>query len=69
MAGGLLAVDREFFFKLGGYDEGMDIWGGENIEMSLRVCIYCSCIYYRVYMLIIITSLSYRIAIYHKKSS
>lgn len=38
MAGGLLAVDREFFFKLGGYDEGMDIWGGENIEMSLRVC-------------------------------
>ena len=37
MAGGLFAVDREFFFRLGGYDVGMHIWGGENTEMSLRV--------------------------------
>ena len=37
MAGGLLALDRKYFFDLGAYDPGMDIWGGENLEMSFRV--------------------------------
>ncbi|KAF6031189.1 GALNT11 [Bugula neritina] len=37
MAGGLLSINREYFFQLGGYDTGMDIWGGENLEMSFRV--------------------------------
>ena len=37
MAGGLLAVNREFFFKVGAYDGGMYTWGGENLEMSFRV--------------------------------
>jgi len=37
MSGGLLAIDREYFKELGEFDEGMQIWGSENIELSLRV--------------------------------
>ena len=37
MAGGLFAMDRNYFTELGEYDPGLDIWGGENLEMSFRV--------------------------------
>lgn len=37
MAGGLYAIDRRFFHQLGAYDTGMELWGGENVEMSLRI--------------------------------
>ena len=37
MIGCAFAIDREFFFKSGSYDRDMLIWGGENVEMSIRI--------------------------------
>ena len=34
--GCVLAVDRAYFDKIGGFDEGLQVWGGENIELGFR---------------------------------
>jgi len=36
MAGGLFASDRAFFLHLGGYDDGMRFYGGEEMEIGFR---------------------------------
>lgn len=36
IAGGIYAINKEFFEKTGFYDDGMEIWGGENLELAFK---------------------------------
>ncbi|XP_054351231.1 inactive polypeptide N-acetylgalactosaminyltransferase-like protein 5 isoform X2 [Pongo pygmaeus] len=37
MSGGIFAIRRHYFNEIGQYDKDMDFWGGENLELSLRI--------------------------------
>ncbi|EER06003.1 UDP-N-acetyl-D-galactosamine:polypeptide N-acetylgalactosaminyltransferase T4, putative [Perkinsus marinus ATCC 50983] len=37
MSGGLLGITKRWWYESGEYDNGMLMWGGENIEQSIRV--------------------------------
>lgn len=34
---GILVADRKFFGEIGSLDDGMKIYGGENVELGIRV--------------------------------
>lgn len=39
MIGCSFVANRDYFADLGLLDSGMDVYGGENIELGIRVCL------------------------------
>ncbi|KAL0618500.1 Inactive polypeptide N-acetylgalactosaminyltransferase-like protein 5 [Plecturocebus cupreus] len=37
MAGGIFAIHQHYFNEIGQYDKDIDFWGGESLELSLRI--------------------------------
>lgn len=37
MLGAAFVIRKDYFKELGYYDDGFDLWGGENLEMSFKV--------------------------------
>ena len=38
--GSLFAIRADEFWRLGGYDKGPYVWGGENTEMAFKMWMY-----------------------------
>ncbi|XP_045170575.1 polypeptide N-acetylgalactosaminyltransferase 5-like [Mercenaria mercenaria] len=36
-SGGMFSIYKSYFYKIGAYDKDMNLWGGENLELSFRV--------------------------------
>ena len=36
MPGGLFLISSKWFRHIGEFDSGMELWGGENVDLSLR---------------------------------
>nr|XP_060489441.1 inactive polypeptide N-acetylgalactosaminyltransferase-like protein 5 isoform X2 [Panthera onca] len=37
VAGAIFAINRHYFHEIGQYDKGKNLWGAENLELSLRI--------------------------------
>ena len=37
MPGGLFAISKQYFLDIGMYDQKLQIWGAENLEISFKV--------------------------------
>lgn len=44
MIGCSFVVNRKFFGEIGLLDPGMDVYGGENIELGIKVCARHPCL-------------------------
>ncbi|MFP3589730.1 galactosyltransferase-related protein, partial [Paraburkholderia sp. SIMBA_055] len=40
LPGGCLAIKKDVFFDIGGFDKGFIVWGHEDIEISIKMWLF-----------------------------